>query len=322
MARVLRESQDQVLDLPRVSKSTLQRVQQHFRFDRLTHVEAVTDPQDGFVKHLFRNPDGTLHEAVWIPLEKPDTATVCLSSQIGCSLDCAFCATGRLGFRRNLRTWEMIDAFLQVRARSPRRLTGAVFMGQGEPFYNYDAVIAAARLLCHPCGGAISGTSITISTAGVVPAIRRYTAEAHPFRLIVSLSSADPERRRAIMPRVSRWPIEELAEAIRAHAAATRDRMTIAWVNLAGLNMGPDEVEKLRALLGDVPLRLNLIDVNDPTGQFQRPDHATVMGFMDQLQVLGVPVVRRYTGGQTRSAACGMLASTRWEPEGSTTPPD
>ena len=285
-------------------------------------VERVTDPDDGFVKYLLRSPDGALSEAVRIPLHRPGRFTVCLSSQVGCAMGCDFCATGRLGLRRNLAAWEMVAALRRVRLEAPGRVTGAVFMGQGEPLHNYDEVLQAARILAEPCAQRITIEAITLSTVGLVPAIRRYAREGHRFRLIVSLTSALPERRARLMPVTRKYPLPELADAIREVAAATGGRVTVAWVVMAGVNTGDDEVEALRALLGDVPLRLNLIDVNDPRPDgYRRADPAELGAFRDRLRALGVPVVRRYSGGQSRHAACGMLASRRWEePPGAQVP--
>lgn len=282
----------------------------HTEHARLEVVERVTDPADGFVKYLFRHPDGAVTEAVRIPLQKEGCFTVCLSSQVGCAMQCVFCATGRLGLSRNLRAWEMVSAFLTVRDEAPGRVTGAVFMGQGEPLHNYDEVIRAAQVLSDPCGGRIQGKAISISTVGLLPAIRRYTDEGHPFRLIVSLTSAVAERRRSLLPVAGRWPIEEVAEVIAEHAATRSGLTTVAWVLMHGVNTDDAEVAALRELLGDVPLRLNLIDVNDarPDG-FLPPDPVERARFVDALQVLGVPIVRRYSGGKAKHAACGMLAS-------------
>ncbi len=278
----------------------------------LTLLERVTDPADGFVKYLFRSPDGAVSEAVLIPLHKEGRFTVCLSSQVGCAMGCTFCATARLGLTRHLETWEMVDAFRRVRADAPGRVTGAVFMGQGEPLHNYDRVLQAARVLSEPCAGRVARDAITISTVGLVPEIRRYAREGHSYRLIISLTSAVPERRAALMPVTRKYPLPELAAAIREVAAASGGRVTVAWVVIGGLNTGQDEVDALRELLGDVPLRLNLIDVNDarPDG-YPRADPAELGAFRDRLRALGVPVVRRYSGGQSRDAACGMLAARR-----------
>ena len=272
-------------------------------------VERATDPSDGFVKYLFRLHDGAVAEAVRIPLEKEGRYTVCLSSQAGCAMRCDFCATGRLGLTRSLTAWEIVAQFLAVRAEAPGVVTGAVFQGQGEPLHNYDEVMRAAEILSDPCGGRIAAEAITISTVGLVPAIRRFTREERPYRLIVSLTSAIDARRRSLVPLAAAWPVRELADAIREHQEARGGRVTIAWVVLGGINTGVDEVEALRELFEGIPLRLNLIDVNDarPDG-YQRATPGELASFRDALRSLEVPVVRRYSGGAAKHAACGMLA--------------
>ena len=280
-------------------------------------VERATDPSDGFVKYLFRLPDGAVAEAVRIPLEKEGRFTVCLSSQAGCAMRCDFCATGRLGLTRSLEAWEIVAQFLAVRsdvARASARgvVTGAVFQGQGEPLHNYDNVMRAAEILTHPCGGRVASEAITISTVGLVPAMHRFARERRPYRLIVSLTSAIDERRRTLVPAASAWSVAELAEAIRAVQRASGGRITLAWVVLGGINTGADEVDALRAHFTGLPLRLNLIDVNDarPDG-YQRATPSELASFRDALRTLEVPVVRRYSGGAAKHAACGMLAATR-----------
>jgi 23S rRNA (adenine2503-C2)-methyltransferase len=225
-------------------------------------------------------------------------------------MGCTFCATGRLGLTRSLEAWEIVAQFVAVRDEAPGQVAGAVFQGQGEPLHNYAAVLKAAEILAHPCGGRISSKAITISTVGLVPAIRRYARERHPYRLIVSLTSALDERRRALLPSASAWPVSELADAIRELQLSSRTRATIAWVLLGGINTGADEVAALRRLFDGVPLRVNLIDVNDarPDG-FRRATAEELSAFRDELRTLGVPVVRRYSGGAAKHAACGMLAS-------------
>ena len=279
---------------------------------RIEIIERVKDDEDGFEKLLLRSGDGALHEAVKIPLQKAGRFTVCLSSQVGCAMGCTFCATGRLGLTRNLSAAEIVGAFIAVRdTLAPgERISGAVFMGQGEPLANYDEVIQAARVLSDPCGGRVEAKAISISTVGLVPMIKRYTEEGHKFRLIVSLHSAMIEKRRSLLPVAGAFALKDVAEAIRAHQRSIDDRVTIAWCVMSGVNTGADEVEALRTLLEGVPIRVNLIDVNDarPDG-FTRAPPAELARFLDELQVLGQPVVRRYSGGKNRHAACGMLAA-------------
>ena len=284
-----------------------------FSFDLPREIERVEDPTDRSVRFVFRLRDGAVAEAVRIPLHKPGRFSVCLSSQAGCAMQCDFCATGRLGLTRNLTTAEMVGTWLAVRATAQAeggRVTGAVFMGQGEPFHNYDAVIQAAEVLRHPCGGRISAKAITISTVGLVPQIRRFTREGHKFRLVVSLTSAVPARRHALLPVAGRFPLDELADALREYHGATGRRVTLAWVLMGGVNTGQDEVDALQARFGDLPIRLNLIDVNDPRpGGYRRATEAERGALRDALQVMEIPVVRRYSVGQGQASACGMLAT-------------
>jgi 23S rRNA (adenine2503-C2)-methyltransferase len=167
----------------------------------------------------------------------------------------------------------------------------------------------AAEILSHPCGGRIAAKAITISTVGLVPAIHRYARERRPYRLIVSLTSAIDARRRELLPAASAWSVAELADAIRVYQRAAGGRVTIAWVVLGGINTGRDEVEALRALFDGVPLRLNLIDVNGD--EYCRANETELAAFRDELRSLGVPVIRRYSGGAAKHAACGMLAAQR-----------
>ena len=318
LSRVISDGAEDPTPRREPRKALVRALHAHATWRRLEVLERVPDGEGKSVRYLFRSPDGALSEAVRIGLHKADHYTVCLSSQVGCAMQCAFCATGRLGLTRNLAPWEIVAAFLTVRDEAPGRVSGAVFMGQGEPFHSYDAVIQAARVLSDPAGGRIAKENITISTVGLVPQIRRFTRENQPFKLIVSLTSTDPARRVALLPVAGRTPLSELAAALREYATIAHDRVTVAWVVVGGVNTGPDEVEGLRRLIGDLHLRINLIDVNDsrPDG-FARATPDELRRFLDDLQVLGVPVVRRYSVGQDQDSACGMLAARR-----SSTAPD
>jgi 23S rRNA (adenine2503-C2)-methyltransferase len=291
-----------------VRREVLDKVEAQCLAATLTEVDRV-DAADGFRKYLLRCPDGARIEAVRIPLF--DTHhVVCLSSQAGCAMGCAFCATGRLGLARSLEAWEMVAQFLHVRADSARPVKGVVFMGQGEPFANYEAVLDACYALCDPAGGRVDGRRISISTAGVLPQIRRFTREGHKFRLLISLNAAIPEKRRSLMPIDRAWPLESLMEAVREHAEA-RGRVTLEYVMMAGVNTGEEDAAALGRLLRDIPVRLNPIGVNDASGRFRPPSDAEWNEFRDRLarHLPGQPIVRRYSGGQDRHAACGMLAS-------------
>ncbi|MBN2573675.1 MAG: radical SAM protein [Deltaproteobacteria bacterium] len=289
---------------------------------------------DGFVKYLFRLHDGAEIEAVRIPLPDPADAralkerrrhgearglvalptakyTLCISSQVGCALGCAFCATGRLGFARNLATWEMLAQVHAVVREADRPVRGVLFLGMGEPLLNYDNVMATARILSHPAGLAISADNISISTAGVLPGIRRLAAERPRFRLMISLVAPTRQMRLPLMPIERRWPLRDLAAAVRAYAAASRSRVTLAYVGISGLNVNRQAARDLARLFAEVRVKVNLIDVNDATGRYMPPTDAEVSEFRDELSAHHIPVVRRYAGGRDICAACGTLAATR-----------
>jgi 23S rRNA (adenine2503-C2)-methyltransferase len=267
---------------------------------------------DDFEKLLFYTNDNMTLETVLIPLEKKGAVSVCLSSQVGCAMGCVFCATARMEDRRNLATWEVLDQLLQARAVAQsqgRRVTGAVFMGMGEPFLNYDRVLAAADVLRYPAGPAVGAKAITISTVGVVPMIDRFTAEGWRFRLSISLGAALDEKRAWLVPVAAKWPVAEVMAAARRHAEARRDRVMLAYVCISGINVGEEDARALGELIGDTPVRLDLIDVTDPTGRFRPPGVEELRAFRDSLtRHVGQPVVRRYSGGKDIQAACGTLA--------------
>jgi 23S rRNA (adenine2503-C2)-methyltransferase len=289
---------------------------------RLEVAGRFTSPRDGFVRYLFRALDGAKLEAVRIPLPcvvdglpvperlaKRPHYVLCVSSQVGCALGCTFCATGKLGFSRNLATWEIVEQLRLVRAEADRPVRGVVFMGMGEPLLNYERVMAAAEIFSSPSGYAISADQITVSTAGVVPGIRRFTAEARPYRLSVSLTAATSEKRGQVMPIEQTWPLPELIAAVREHQAARGSRAMLAWVAIDGFNVAESDAREIAALCEGLPIRLDLIDVADPGGVFRAPDAEALSRFRGALQILGQPVVRRYSGGRDIDAGCGMLAA-------------
>src|SRR5262245_6040831 len=312
-AAVLRAGPEAVpVQMPEVPRRLLERVREATTVPRLTLLEKLVSPTDGFTKYLFQGDGEGTFETVRIPLlHRPgdEKYIVCVSSQVGCALGCVFCATGRLGFKRNLAVWEIVDQVLRVRADSEHPVRGVVFMGMGEPMLNYDRVMKAAEVLSEPCGPAIDAKGITISTAGVVPGIRRFTAERRPYRLVVSLTSADSQRRRELMPIEKTYPLPELMAAVREYHEATGKRVTLAWTMLSGINTRPEDARQIAELTAGLPVLLDVIDVNDSTGQFLPPSDGERNTFRDALTVeLGMPVVRRYSGGKDIDGGCGMLA--------------
>ena len=295
-----------------ISAARLQRVAAATRLPELAVLDQVVSPCDGFMRLLLRGDGPETFESVCIPMYGGTArarTVVCVSSQAGCGMGCAFCRTARLGWQRDLATWEIVDQVVRVAQVAPSPVRGVVFMGMGEAFLNYEAALAAAQILSEPSGLAIAARAITFSTVGVVPAIRRFTAERRPFRLVVSLTSADSERRRQVMPAEAAYPLQELRAALGDYCAASGERVSLAWTMIAGFNTRPEDARQLARWIGDLPVRIDLIDVNDPDGRFVPPDEEERDAFRDALRRwVRAPVARRYSGGADIGAACGLLA--------------
>jgi 23S rRNA (adenine2503-C2)-methyltransferase len=272
---------------------------------------------DPFVKLALATGDGHVVEAVRIPLERAGRFSACVSSQAGCALACAFCATGRLGLARNLETWEIVEQVRHVRATlSPgERVHGVVFQGMGEPLANVERVIEAIRVMCDPCALAIDARAITVCTSGLPTGIRRLARELPKVRLGWSIASARPEVRRRLMPIDAAHPMEEVLAAVEEHARTTGLAPMWAVTPLAGFNDSDDDARALAELARGfvartgIRPRLSIVPYNaiDAGGAdpFSRGD---VARFVDALAAHGLRAHLRYSGGSDVAAACGQLA--------------
>ncbi|HMK91386.1 MAG TPA: 23S rRNA (adenine(2503)-C(2))-methyltransferase RlmN [Thermoleophilia bacterium] len=278
----------------------------------LTPVESYVTAHGDARKTLFATRDGQPVEAVLMLYRT--RATVCVSSQVGCAVGCAFCASGSEGLIRDLTAEEMVDQvlhFARELRRSGRSVTNVVVMGMGEPFHNYDETLRACRLLHDPDGFGLGARGLSISTAGVVPMIRRFTAEASQINLAVSLHAATDELRDQLVPLNRRFPLDELLRACAEYVAARRRKLLFEYVVLAGVNDGDDQVKALAARLGRRSLyHLNLIAYNE-TGEFARPRARELAALRDRLEAAGVACTLRRSPGGEIEAACGQLALGR-----------
>jgi 23S rRNA (adenine2503-C2)-methyltransferase len=269
--------------------------------------------EDGAEKVILAVPNaagaGQEIEAVWIP--GAERRTVCVSSQVGCSLDCTFCATGTLRFRGNLEPWQIVDQVYALERLRSERASNVVFMGMGEPFHNYDRVLRAAHLLHHPEGAHVGARHITISTAGITPGVERFTDDREPFNLAISLNHPDPERRAAIMPITLRHPLPELLDAARRYTVVRRRRITFEYVMMPGVNMGRREVEQLRSIGRSMRCKINLIPLNTAVSGSRRPTPEEARAFHRSLEDAGLEVFDRGSPGREVEGACGMLALRR-----------
>jgi 23S rRNA (adenine2503-C2)-methyltransferase len=286
-------------------------------------VEAVRrSAVDPFVKLVFRAEDGARFEAVRIPLERAGRFSACVSSQVGCALACAFCATGRMGLRRNLESWEIVEQVRAVRRTIAAdglsgRVHGVVFQGMGEPLANLERVLSAIEVLTCPSAQQIDARNITVCTAGLPTGIRRLAREAPRVRLGLSLGTALPGARRSLMPIDGAHPLEESIEAAAFHARTTGLAPMFAVTLLAGVNDGPEHARALADLArrfaerAGVRPRISVIPYNsigdgDP---FERTTEAREAAFRDVLAACGVFSHKRYSGGGDVAAACGQLAA-------------
>jgi 23S rRNA (adenine2503-C2)-methyltransferase len=261
--------------------------------------------RDQSQKFLFELSDGLRVETVYLP-ESPGE-TVCISSQVGCALGCQFCATGRMGFFRNLSAGEIVLQVIECERRTQTKLTNVVFMGMGEPFHNYDNVIRAVRLLADSDGLGIPASRLTVSTVGIVPMVERWIADNPPAKLAISLHGTTDERRSRIMPVNKAYPLDVLMKSVRRLAHITKFPVTFEYIMIAGLNDRREDAANLKQLLRNVPAKVNLIRLH-PTGSTLTPSSdAAIDLFMSWLVEEGIDCTLRESRGIEDKAACGML---------------
>ena len=262
--------------------------------------------RDGSAKLVFRLPDGASIEAVVMPYAA--RATACVSSQVGCAYNCAFCATGGLGLERNLSAAEIVAQVLRARAAAELPITNVVFMGMGEALANYDSVIKAIRIMNHPQCLGIGARHIAISTCGLPEQMRLLAGEGLALHLAVSLNAPDDALRTRLMPVNRRYPLHDVVAAAREYTERTGRKISFEYCLLAGVNDSPAQAAATADLVRGIPGMINLILYNQARGGFKRPRAAAVHAFRRALQERGVEVAVRRSVGDEVAAACGQLA--------------
>ncbi|HYA97032.1 MAG TPA: 23S rRNA (adenine(2503)-C(2))-methyltransferase RlmN [Methylomirabilota bacterium] len=288
---------------------------------RLEETASVTLPavarrypsQDGSVRYLFalRSENGrpASVEAVFMPSE--GRQTICISTQAGCAVDCHFCLTAQLGLIRNLTAGEIVAQALvpleeQKAALAPR--TNVVLMGQGEPLLNFEAVMAAVRILLDEEGVGLSPKHVTLSTSGIVPGIERLAKEKVRPKLAISLNASNDEQRDALMPINRKYPLAALLEACGKYPLRPWERLTFEYVLLGGVNDSAEDARRTARLLAPLKCKVNLIPWNPGELPYREPEEKNVGEFQRILHEKGVPVFVRYSRGRDVMAACGQLA--------------
>jgi 23S rRNA (adenine2503-C2)-methyltransferase len=308
---------DEMKNVPGALRATLQE-QATFASIRQERVELAAD---GVRKYAFRTHRGDIIESVFIPdASSEGRNTICISSQVGCALDCKFCLTASLGLKRNLSAGEIAQQVSHVEndvraarsAGSPsknRQIHNIVYMGMGEPLQNYEAVVGSIQLLASPLGQGFSPRRITVSTVGLAPRIRRL-GEDCDVNLAVSLNATTNETRERIMPINRRYPIEDLLDACRSYPLARRRRITFEYVLLSEVNDTDDDARRLIRLVEGLKSKINLIPFNEhPFSPFKRPTPERVARFQDIVRAGGLSVFVRTPRGDDISAACGQLGA-------------
>ncbi len=275
--------------------------------------------KDGTTKFLFRLADGALIETVLIPAERESEIesprlTLCLSTQVGCPLDCKFCATGTMGFTRNLTAGEIVDQVLVAQELISRRITNLVYMGMGEPMLNYDHVMKSVEILTDDHALNISWKHITISTAGYADHIRRLADEKRKGRLAVSLHSLVDEQRLRIMPINKKYPLNVLLDAVEYYYKKTRQRPTFEYILFDGLNDSQEDAGRLITLTKRIPSKINLIpfhSIGNSSAGLKPTPQDRIEEFARKLRREHVTVMVRSSAGEDIAAACGQLAVTQ-----------
>lgn len=277
-------------------------------FQTLT-TDGITESQSGETKKfLFRTNDNQLIESV--SMLEDGRHTICVSSQIGCNVDCDFCATASMGFIRNLSAGEIVDQLILVRRVVPVQVTNIVFMGMGEPFLNYNRVMTAADIFHHRQGFDLASLRITISTSGILPGIKKFIEENRRFKLAVSLNATTDAVRTRIMPVNNRWPLAEVLDALRAYNSDQHRKIMFEYILMKGINDTEADARRLIELLKGMECKLNIIPYNETDGRYQRPDDNVINAFLDTLyKIRGkIQILVRWSKGQDIAAACGQLA--------------
>jgi len=273
-------------------------------------VEREFASRDGAVRYLFRLQDGNLVETVYMPEE--DRTTLCLSSQVGCALDCRFCFTALLGAKRNLTAGEIIGQVLAV-AAGQNSARGArlnlVFMGMGEPLLNLPQVMKAVGILADPKGVGVPLRRITVSTVGILPRIEELALVSMRPKLAISLNASHDEQRSALMPINKKYPLADLLRVCRAYPLRPWEHLMFEYVMLDGFNDADDDARRVADLLRDLRARVNLIPYNSgPQLPFRAPPFERALAFQKILMDRRIPTFIRISRGQDISAACGQLS--------------
>ena len=302
------ENPSQFTNIPAKLK---ERLQNNLRFKSLAPIAIIESDDHGTSKTLFEHPDKLKIETVLMRYEK--RKTLCISTQVGCAMGCVFCATGQMGFSRNLSTGEIVEQVLyfsrELKTKG-EKLTNIVVMGMGEPFHNYDNTIKAIDILNDPAGFCFGERRFTISTVGLIPKIRQFAGEKRQINLAISLHAANDELRTKIIPINQKYPLSELIKSCREYFNLTHRRLSFEWALIQNVNDSPEQANRLAELIHGLPCHVNLILLN-PTRKYgeKASTQHRAQTFCSILVGKNIPCTIRLRRGIDIQAGCGQLAT-------------
>ncbi|MBK9098110.1 MAG: 23S rRNA (adenine(2503)-C(2))-methyltransferase RlmN [bacterium] len=307
------DSFDLMSNLP---KSLRSKLEENLYTDTLTYLTSEVSPSTGTKKYIFETSEGNKIESVVIPEKK--RTTLCISTQIGCPLDCKFCATGLMGYEKNLTAGEIFDQFkLASKDYKESEITNIVYMGMGEPLLNFKETVKSLEIFAEELTTGISLKKITVSTAGIAPKIKELEETGLKVKLAFSLHSCFEDIRNKIMPINKKYSLKENIDALKSYAAKTNTRITFEYVMLDGINDRDEDIKALARLMSTIPSKLNIIPFNslehmNPSGlagKLRSTPMERIHTFADKLREKNITVMLRNTQGDDIAAACGQLAT-------------
>ena len=307
---------DEFYEMNNLPKALRNKLAENFIIDTLRYSTSEISPSTKTKKYIFKTIEGNKIESVVIPEKK--RTTLCISTQVGCPLDCKFCATGLMGYKKNLTAGEIFDQFKLVsKDYKDSAITNIVYMGMGEPLLNFKETVKSLEIFAEELTKGISLKKITVSTAGIAPKIRELEETELKVKLAFSLHSCFDEIRSKIMPINKKYSLKENIEALKSYAMKTKTRITFEYVMLDGINDRDEDIKALARLMSTIPSKLNIIPFNslehmNPSGlagQLRSTPMERIQGFADKLREKNITVMLRNTQGDDIAAACGQLAT-------------
>ncbi len=293
-------------EMTNLSKDLRQKLQDSYTLSPVREVSHQTSKEDGTRKYLFALEDGNVIESVWMQYKHGNS--VCISSQVGCKMGCAFCASTLDGCVRSLKTSEMLGQIYEIQRLTGERVSNVVVMGSGEPLDNYDNLVRFIEMLSDDKGLNISQRNITVSTCGLVPRIYELAEKKYQITLAISLHASTDEKRKSLMPIAKRYSLGELMEACRVYEEKCTRRMTFEYSLVAGVNDTAEDARLLAGLLKGMNAHVNLIPVNPVTERnFVQPDRSACLAFQNKLEKMKINVTIRREMGRDIDGACGQL---------------